>query len=86
MLKARSIISNLNVELLKELDIVLAQKLSKDAENKAIFLIIDSYQTAYVSMATHLNTIREKTGSKVEISISMPNMPGISDVKPKLVN
>jgi len=79
--KARPILMRCHAELLQELDAVLVQNLSKEEQDKAIFLIIDGYQTAYVSMATHINTLRTKRGATTEMSINMPYIPGMTDIK-----
>ena len=80
---ARPIINAYNTELLSKLDEVLAKKLPKKEEDAAIFLIVDSYQTAFVSMATHLNTIRNNLGGKTQMLVNMPFIPGLTDAKPE---
>jgi hypothetical protein len=77
--EARPLVEKYHTELLTKLNEVLEKKLTKAEENRAIFLVIDSYQTAFVSMATHLNTLRKKGGGVGTMVHVMPNIPGVTD-------
>lgn len=79
---ARPLINAYHTELTTKLDEILTKKLPRKEENNAIFLIIDSYQTAFVSMATHINTIRHSMGGETTMSVNMPLIPGVTDIKP----
>lgn len=67
---AANVMSRLHEEMTSEMEVFTGNKsLSKEEVNKGVFLVLDAYQTACLSMVAYLNETREATGRKVEMVI-----------------